>query len=312
MTVAEQVRRLSSLNRTTYHAQTPDAEFEGEPETDKSELANELAQTRANLAERDTALIRAKQWIEHLAQRFAELEQQVAQEALAPKILKDHVEVLGAQSAAASKRITELEGELGSARERLILRENDNRLLQTSLNLIVSENSRLSRRLAESEAVVDEANEKRRAEANTLNTCLEAMPPRVIAAEKLLTKVLQSLLAPTDEKRVGERKVVSGTDACDSVDKTLEQLQNPLPIKLPAERVDQLDAVADLVKVRKTIKALDFQVQCERKRRACENANTNCTEPPCELDNHVRDNGKYSERAEVRYTESLLAGLFTS
>jgi hypothetical protein len=221
------------------------------------------------------------------------------------------------QSRAVNKRVAELEDELDSARESLTLRENENRSLQTSLNLIVSENSRLSRRLAESEVAADEATEKRRTETNTLNTCLEAVPSRVIAAEKLLTGVLQSLLARNDEKRAAERKVVDGTDACDAFDKTLERLQNPLLTKLPAERVNQLDAVVDLVKVQKTIKALDFQLQCERKKRAvtegvCESARTNCTEPPYELDNYVKADGRYSERADVRHTEIILASLFAS
>jgi chromosome segregation ATPase len=59
---------------------------------------------------------------------------------------------LAAPAAAADKRIAILEGELASARQRLLLRENENHSLQVSLDLMADEKSRLTRRLAESNA----------------------------------------------------------------------------------------------------------------------------------------------------------------
>jgi hypothetical protein len=50
-----------------------------------------------------------------------------------------------------------LEAELESAREKLVILENQNLSLQTSLNLIADENLRLSRHYRESDPTVDKA-----------------------------------------------------------------------------------------------------------------------------------------------------------
>jgi hypothetical protein len=287
MTVAQEVVRLSSLKGTSY-SQTSGAQSERGLETDKDALANELEQMRVKLAERDTALAHAKRWIEH------QLEQQAARETPLSQIFKEHAEPQAVRSVDVDKRVDELKGELGSARERLTLRENENRSLQTSLNLMISENSRLSRRLSESAAELNEANEKRRTEAMMLNTRFEVMSSRALAAEKLIEEVRQSLLARVDEKRADGRKVTDGTVARGAVDNKLVQLQNSLQIKLPVERVTPPGAGDGLIKIQKEIRALDFRLQCELEKHA--NAERTC-------------NGKNSEQDEVRYTESLLASI---
>ena len=66
-------------------------------------------------------------------------------------------ETLAVQAEATDWRILELQTELESAREKLTILENQNLSLQTSLDLIVHENSRLSRHLIESKATVDKA-----------------------------------------------------------------------------------------------------------------------------------------------------------
>jgi len=325
MTVAQQVRRLSSFKKAMYHSGTSGAELERGLETAENELANELEQARAKLAEREKALTHAKHWIEYLAKKGAELEQQVARETPGSQTLKEHVEALTAQTAAADKRIAELEGELGSVREALVFRENENLSLRTSLDSIVSENWRLFRRLTESEAAVDEANEKRRTETNALNTRFEAMSSRAVAAEKLLAdvrhaamkllaEVRQSLPARISEKRTSERRVVDGTVARGAVDKKHGQLQNSLLIKLPAELVALLNAEGDLVNGPKGNKEFDYQPQYERPvaEGAREKARANCAELRCESEIDLRHNGEYSERAKMRHTEMLLASIFTS
>ncbi len=122
-----------------------------------------------------------------------------------------------------------------------MLLENEKRSLQNSLEQLVSENSKLTRRVNETDntlanvrtrleqvetalatsenernkltAAVDEANERRQSESNTLNMRLEAMQSRASAAEKLLGEVRQSLIARTEENRLSERKVVEATIA---------------------------------------------------------------------------------------------------
>jgi len=317
MIVAEKMRRLSSLQRTGCQNPTPSAEFERGPETSKSELANELEQTRAKLAERDAALIYAKQWIEYLAERGAKLEQFVPRETDAPQILKGHVEAPTEQSAATNKPVAELEAELATARQELVLWENKNRSLQTSLNWIVSENARLSHRLTELEAAIDEANKKRQTETDTLHTCLDAMSTRALTAERLLEEVRQSLLAGTKKNQAAEHKVVDRTSARDTVDNKLQQLQNSILIKVPVAAVTPPDAKVDLVKIWKKITALDFQLQCELEKHAVpegarDTSRTNCAEPHCELDDHVEHAGKHEERADARHTQMLLGGILAS
>jgi hypothetical protein len=317
MIVAGKVRRLPSLKWARCQNPTPSTEFERGLETGKNELANELEQTRAKLAERDATLIHAKQWIEYLAERGAKLEQQVPRETAAPQILKEHVEALTEQSAAANKPVAKLEGELATAREELVLWENKNRSLQTSLNWIVSENVRLSNRLTEVEAAIDEANKKRQTETNTLKSCLEAMSTRALTAEKLLEEVRQSLLAGTEEKHAAEHKVVDITSGRDTVDNKLRQLQNSLLIKVPFALVNPPDTKVDLVKILKKITALDFRLQRELEKHAVsedarEKPRTNCAEPHGELDNHVEHNGKHSERANACHTQMLLGSILAS
>jgi chromosome segregation ATPase len=318
MIVAEQVRRLSSITPAAYRDRTSSAEFEREPETDKSEFANELEQTRAKLAERDTALIRANQWIEYLAERGAELEQQVARDTPGLQILTEQAEALAAQFTAANKRVADLEGELGAAREGLFVQESENRSLQTSLNFLVSENSRLCGRLTELEVMIDEANETHRTETNTLNTYLEAVLTRALAAEDLLAEVRQGLLTRLEEKRAVEHKVVvDRTSARNKTDDEPEQPQKSFLTKLPAVRVTQSAPTVDFPKIREKIKALDFQLQCKFNKHAvaegaCGNPGMDCAELRDKLENDVGRDGKYSKQAEVRHTQELLATILVS
>ena len=79
-------------------------------------------------------------------------------------------EPLAVQAEATDWRIAKLEDELSSANEKLAILENQNHSLQTSLDLIVSENLRLSRCLTESEARVDKA----RSQIDRIRTVLKA------------------------------------------------------------------------------------------------------------------------------------------
>ena len=76
-----------------------------------------------------------------------DLEQQVVPQSAVAPTLMDRWETLAARAArvsSADKRIAELESELDAAREALVLRENEHHSLQTSLDLIGGDNSRLS------------------------------------------------------------------------------------------------------------------------------------------------------------------------
>jgi crescentin len=207
-------------------------------EADKAELTNELEPARV---------------------RLAELEHELARETATARMLNEHKQSLSKHAAAADKRIAELEGLLGSTNEKLVLREDENASLQTSLDQMVEENSRLHRRVSENETTIEktwsqvgqfqtalkaseaerarltaalaEAIDKRQVETNTLSTRLEAMTSRALTAEKLLAEVRQSLLTRSEENNSAERKVVEATLARNMTDKKLELVQNSLQAK---------------------------------------------------------------------------------
>ncbi len=196
------------------------------------------------------------------ATKYAELEQQVTRESAIAWTLTDRRETLAARAArvsSADKRVAELETELGAAREALALKENENHSLQTSLDLIAGDNSRLSSYLTERDVVLDEAqsqlkqikttlaaaeaereklataveeaNERRQVEFNTLSSRLGTMSARAVTAEKLFVETRQSLLACSAEKSTVERELADATTARRVADKNLELLQNSLQVK---------------------------------------------------------------------------------
>jgi len=210
----------------------------GTLEADKADLAAELEPART---------------------RLAELEGELARETAAVRMLNEHKQALSKHSAAADKRIAELEGLVGAASEKLAIGADENRTLQTSLDQLVEENSRLQRRVTDSETAVEkaltqlsqlqsalkaaeaergrltaalaEANDKRQVETNTLSTRLEAMSSRAVTAEKLLAEVRQNLLSRTEENNAAGRKVVEATLARNMAEKKLELAQTALQSK---------------------------------------------------------------------------------
>jgi crescentin len=191
--------------------------------------------------------------------RIADLENELARETAAVRMLTEHKQALGKHSAAADKRVAELEGLVAAAMEKLMIGADENRTLQTSVDQLVEENSRLQRRAMDSETTVEkaltqvnqiqatlkaaeaergritaalaEANDKRQVETNTLSTRLEAMSSRAVTAEKLLAEVRQNLLTRTEDNNAAERKVVEATLARNMAEKKLELATTALQSK---------------------------------------------------------------------------------
>jgi crescentin len=191
--------------------------------------------------------------------RVADLESELARETAAVRMLTEHKQALGKHSAAADKRVAELEGLVAAASEKLMIGADENRTLQTSVDQLVEENSRLQRRVMDSETTVEkaltqvnqiqatlkaaeaergritaalaEANDKRQVETNTLSTRLEAMSSRAVTAEKLLAEVRQNLLTRTEDNNAAERKVVEATLARNMAEKKLELATTALQSK---------------------------------------------------------------------------------
>jgi crescentin len=191
--------------------------------------------------------------------RITDLEGELARETTAVRMLTEHKQALSKHSAAADKRIAELEGLIGAASEKLTMGADENRSLQTSVDQLVEENSRLQRRGANSEAAVEktltqisqlqaglkaaenersritaalaEAYDKRQIETNTLSTRLEAMSSRAVTAEKLLAEVRGNLLSRTEDNNAAERKVVEATLVRNMAEKKLELATTALQSK---------------------------------------------------------------------------------
>jgi crescentin len=210
----------------------------GNLEADKADLVAELEPARA---------------------RITELEGALARETATARMLNEHKQALSKHNAAADKRIAELEGLLGEASEKLAMGADENRTLQSSIDQLVEENSRLQRRVTDSEMAIEkaltqvsqlqaalkaaeaergrltaalaEANDKRQVETNTLSTRLEAMSSRAVTAEKLLSDVRQNLLSRTEANNAAERKVVEATLARNMAEKKLELATTALQSK---------------------------------------------------------------------------------
>jgi len=228
-------------------------------ETETERLRFEHGQAQQAVSTLEAKKIELVNELEPARAKLAELEQHLARETAAARVLNDHKDALTERLAGADKRAGDLEGELASLRETLVLRENENRSLQSSLDQIVGENSRLSRRVTEGEAAgdkarsqlealktqhaaieaerdklvaaVDEANEKRQTEGSALSARLDAMSTRATAAERLLAELRQNLLARTEESGAAERKVADATAGRNAAEKKLELLQNSHQVK---------------------------------------------------------------------------------
>ena len=197
-----------------------------ELESNKAELTSENAAARTGIAK---------------------LENQLAQETASGRALSEENRILLDHANSADKRIVELEADAALARETLLLLDNDKSSLQVALDQTLGENSRLSRRLTESEnaltaartrneqtenklaaaegdrnklsAACDEANERRQSEGYTLNLRVEAMRSRAATAETLMAEVRQGFVGRTEEIRVSGRKVVDATVARNATEK---------------------------------------------------------------------------------------------
>jgi Crescentin protein len=285
-TAAEQTRRQPLLKRGTSHPRSHGEDPDQELEPPKIERLNELEQMRAKLTERETALAGTEQRIKSLVKRVAQLEHRVARETAAVRPPIQLVKMQAEQATPADERVVELEGELGAERDELAFWENENHSLQTSLDLLGNENSRLSQRLAECDSEIDkarsqleqmktalivaeaersrpasasdEADAKRQTETNTLNTCLAAMSPPAVAAEKLLAELLLRLLARIEHNNAADRNIADAITDRDAAAKKLEVLQNSLQVKerqvqeLEQARAELIEATNTLLKVFET------------------------------------------------------------
>jgi chromosome segregation ATPase len=239
-----------TLRAEYYDVEKKAAAYERDNERLREELdgaqhvGRSLEATRAELAT-ELATYRAEN---------TNLRRELAQETSHRQTLAEENQTLTAQAASANKQILHLESELASAREKLVLLEDEGRSLQASFDQALSEGSRLSRALADRDALIGstqnrlahaetaaaelhaernklqaglaEANERYRVENHALNTRVAALQSRAATAEKLLAEARQNLSTLTEEMRSFDAKAVEASIARNSAEKKLTQIES--------------------------------------------------------------------------------------
>jgi septal ring factor EnvC (AmiA/AmiB activator) len=152
-----------------------------------------------------------------------------------------------------------METELAAAQDRAARHDNESQSLQTSLDLAMAENARLSQRLELSDCALEDAcaelarqqaacakatgersklagevfaaNGKRLNETTELKDQLETMSARALTAERLLTDARECLQARITENGVTERSLAEMTAARRDADNQIKQQQDLLCVK---------------------------------------------------------------------------------
>ena len=178
------------------------------------------------------------------------VQQQMAREAAAAWILNARRETLAARAArakAADEQISELETKLDSALERIAFQENESESLQTSLDLTVSENLRLSNCLLESDATLEKINfeleqlKTSEAEQNKkidlLHNLLQVKERRVQKLERARSKLMDDTkkLLNTCAKR--DRALARAEEKISSLIELFAQLETKVDLAASKEKI---------------------------------------------------------------------------
>jgi chromosome segregation ATPase len=233
----DQAARFAGMHGTT-KAKRAQSGFDDEAASSEADLAHELEVTSA---------------------RIAGLERRLGQETAATQTLREHLQLLAKQFDAAESRAAELENELAAAQERAARHDNESQSLQTSLDLAMAENARLSQRLDLSDCALEDAcaelarqqaacakatgergklagevfaaNGKRLNETTELKDQLDTMSARALTAERLLADARECLQARIAENGATERSLAELTGARRDADNQIKQLQDLLCVK---------------------------------------------------------------------------------
>jgi chromosome segregation ATPase len=195
MAAADQARHRTASNTVSGHIQTGRAQFQHRLDADIVGLAQKPHSPYTKLVEQEQQVPRGANvaWLAHG--------------------LKETLAARAARATIADKRAAELENELSLARERLVLEENEKHSLQMSLDMTVSEYSRLSNRLAESEHQVEklaQLHSKLIDDTNTLLKTCKARDAVLARAEERLSLLanlfvqLEAANLPKSQKTIEE------------------------------------------------------------------------------------------------------------
>jgi crescentin len=236
-------------------------------------LRQDLANTQNLL--RSAEATRAEIAIDVAARRaqIADLEGQLAQQIGESKALAEENSHFSERLTAAEKRVISLESDINSARQRLLIAEDEKRAQQTMLDKASGEAARLSRKLAEMEAslnasqsrlrhvegnfaelnterarlarALEEANERSEHERANQHTRFEALQARVASTDKLLGEARAHLLARAEEIRDYDRRLSEITLDRDALQARLSDIE--------ADRIHQESMVQELTQTRASL-----------------------------------------------------------
>ena len=259
---AEKSEKLSlqtvlSNTRTAYGKLRNElAELEKKANASDSEcraLRQELSTTQNLL--RTTEATKAEIAVDVAARRaqIAELEARLMHETGESNALREENRHLDERLVAAEKRIIALESELNSARQRLLMAEDEKRAQQSLLDKASADAARLARKLAETEAslnasqgrlrhveannaelgnerarlamALEEANERNSHELTSQRMRFDALQARAQSTEKLLVEAREHLLAKANELRDYDRRTSDIANERDALQARVSNLE---------------------------------------------------------------------------------------
>jgi chromosome segregation ATPase len=192
------------------------------------------------------------------------LERRLTHEKAVSESLNGELDRVSEQLGAAEVAVSDLERELAAAQNTAALRENEALSLQTSLDLVSAENSRLQAQLRLSASMLEEANaqtknlwneaaasetkrvvhmkeaERYRVEAEAKEALFEAVKSRAELAEHLHAEARASLSLCVEENSANTRKIAELADICNDRGRKLDEVQETLRAK--QLQIDELEA----------------------------------------------------------------------
>lgn len=262
--------------------------------------------------------------------QIGELETRLAQENNDNIALRDENQRLDGRLSAAGKRIVVLESDLNSARQRLLMTEDEKGALQGALDKSIADAARLSRKLSETETsltaahgrlrnveanyaeasterarlanALEETNERHEHERNSQRIRLDALQARVGATEKLLGEAREHLLAKADEIRNYDRRLGEMALARDTANAKIAELDAD---KLKREsEYEELRQAHTTLKDRSAALARAFNAKDVDLTRNGEAINA-LTQRIAVLENEIKARQQASEKALEELTAAL-------
>jgi crescentin len=299
-------------------------------ETECIRLRQDFSITQQNLRTAEAA--KAEQTVELQTQRAAiiELDRRLKHEIAERESFREEHRRLGDRLAAADKRIVQLESEVETTRQKLVVAEREKATMQASFDNASGETARLSRKIVEAENTVaamqgrvrqieaqynevsadrarvmqelDEERQRHQNESRAMQARLEALQTRATTTEKLLDEARAALLARAEEIRTFERRSIEANLTRNALESRLSEMQ-----AADAERSAQMkDAEQALVALNERAAALAKAVKTRETALArAEERIAMLSDRVSRLESELQSNGYAAEKQIEELTAAL-------